>query len=105
MSDAFDDLEKMQELIAQKLGEIGITVQIPVSFAKIPGGPPVVQMQGIWEDTKPVQAAAEVQDEFMQIMMAEKEAEAVLREQQRKEAEAQALADLNKLAGDFDDDD
>jgi hypothetical protein len=105
MSDPFDDIEKMQELVAQKLAEIGITVQIPISFAKIPGGPPIVQLQGIWEDTKPVEAAVEVQDEFMQIMLADKEAEKEQREAERKAAEAQALADLKKLAGEFDDDD
>lgn len=108
MTDPFEDeMDKRQKLLVEKLAEIGVTVQMPISFGKMPNGPVGGQLAFVWEDSSHVQIAAADDDAFMQIMMAEKEAEAVAREQQRKEAEAEAREELMRLAegGFLDDDD
>lgn len=104
-ADAFDELERMQELIAMKLAEIGIVLQAPVSFAKHPSGARIVQLAGIWEDTSPVAAAAEVDDEFMSIIEGNKEAEAEERARAEEEARIQAARHLDDLSNLFGDDD
>lgn len=99
MSDSFEDqMEFRQNLIVQKMAEIGIVVQVPVQFAKIPGGPIGGQLAFVWDDDSHVQQAADDMDEFTKIMLAEKENEKAQREAAIKEAELQALEDLQKLA-------
>jgi hypothetical protein len=107
MSDPFEDeMEKRQKLIAEKLAEIGIAVQIPVQFLKIPGGPIGGQLAFTWDDTKQLNAALEADDEFAQIVAAEKEADRIAREEQVRKDEEQALLDLQRLAdGVLEDDD
>jgi hypothetical protein len=106
MSDAFEDeMERRQKLIAEKLAELGITVQGPIPFMKIPQGPLGGQIPFTWDDTKPLQAALEADDEFAQIAAAVRAEELAEREEARKQAEAQAFADLQALTADDDDDD
>lgn len=105
-----DDLEKeldhRQNLIVAKLAELGITVQLPVPFVKIPSGPIGGQISFVWEDSAPVQQALDDADEFTQMMNAQKEMDAAEREEQRKKDEATALEELAALAdGLLDDDD
>lgn len=106
MSDFEDEMERRQQMIADKLAEIGIVVQMPVPFVKMPNGPLGGHIQFLWDDSSGVvqQAIAE-DDVFAQIVQAEKEAEKEQREIARREAEAKALEDLAALADGLDDDD
>lgn len=108
MPDAFEDeMDRRQKLLIEKLAEIGVAVQVPISFGKVPGGPLGGALNFVWEDSSHVQTAAATDDEFMQIMLAEKEAEKIEREEQRKRDEAEAQAELMRLADGafFEDDD
>ncbi len=47
--EAFDDIEDLQNLIAEKLDEIGLRLSAPVSFATM-NGMKLVSLQAVWED-------------------------------------------------------
>lgn len=106
MADDFEkELDRRQQMIAEKLAEIGIVVQLPIPFVKIPGGPIGGQIPFVWDDSTAVQQTMETDDEFAQIAAAMREEEVAERERARKEAEEQALKDLQALAeGSLDDD-
>ena len=104
MSDPFEDeMERREKLVAEKLAELGITVQRPVSFMKLPGGPLAGQLAFTWDDTKPLQAAMEADDEFAQIAAAMREEEKQARLAEIARLEEEAKADLAALTDDDDD--
>ena len=99
-------MERRQKMIEAKLAEIGVSVQGPVQFVKIPHGPIGGQIAFIWDDTATLQAVTEQDDEFAQIAAAMRAEEAAEREAARLAAEEQARIDLERLAdGILDDDD
>lgn len=103
MSDPFDELDKLQDLIKDKLAEIGIDVQLPVQFAKHPSGPRIIQLAGVMDDTSKIQSTFEEQDAFAAIVEAEKAAEIEQKLEAEKTAAEKARADLARLAEDDDD--
>lgn len=98
MSDFADEMAKREQLVAQKLAEVGLQLQPGSRFLRLPDGSVGLEMSGIWIDDKALQTSTETQDEFEKLMAAEQEHEAAERARKRKEDEERARRELQKLA-------
>ena len=91
--DFSDEMQKRQELIQEKLAEIGIQLASGVGFSHADDNV-VVQILGVWTEDAAVGEAVEVRDEFEAIIQAEREAEM---EQKARELEAMRLEAIEEL--------